>query len=86
VDADTRKKIEEGLEALKKAMEGSDADEIKKKSEELAQASHKLAEAMYAKAQAAEGAAPEEGAAGPKDSGPDDVVDAEFEEVDDSKK
>ncbi|MDW7644732.1 MAG: molecular chaperone DnaK [Desulfuromonadales bacterium] len=86
VDADTRKKIEEGLEALKKAMEGSDADEIKKKSEELAQASHKLAEAMYAKAQAAEGAAPEEGAAGPKDAGPDDVVDAEFEEVDDSKK
>ncbi|MCP3176252.1 molecular chaperone DnaK [Desulfuromonas sp. KJ2020] len=86
VDADTRKKIEEGLEALKKAMEGSDADEIKKKSEELAQASHKLAEAMYAKAQAAEGAAPEEDATGHKDSGPDDVVDAEFEEVDDSKK
>ncbi|BCA78302.1 molecular chaperone DnaK [Desulfuromonas sp. AOP6] len=86
VDAETRKKIEEGAEALKKAMEGSDADEIKKKSEELAQASHKLAEAMYAKAQAAEGAAPEEGSAGPKDAGADDVVDAEFEEVDDSKK
>ncbi len=86
IDADTRKKIEEATEALKKAMEGSDAEEIKKKTEELAQASHKLAEAMYAKAQAAEGAAAEEPGAGASGGGSEDVVDAEFEEVDDNKK
>ncbi|WP_224983511.1 molecular chaperone DnaK [Geomonas agri] len=87
IDASEKQKIEEGIAGLKKALEGSDADEIKKASETLMQASHKLAEAVYAKAQAAgaEGAEahaePEAGAAkGEK------VVDADFEEVKDDKK
>ncbi len=92
VDEATRKKIEEANEALKKAMEGEDAEDIRKKSEALAEASHKLAEAMYAKAQQAsaagqQGEAAPGGGPNPKDaSGGPEVVDAEFEEVDDDKK
>jgi len=85
VDEPTKQAIETALAELKTAMEGSDAEEISKKSEALAQASHKLAEAMYAKAQA-EGAPAEGGDASGAAGGKDDVVDAEFEEVDDSKK
>ncbi|GAB7024962.1 molecular chaperone DnaK [Geotalea toluenoxydans] len=85
IDAAEKQKIEEGLAALKKAMEGNDADAIKKASDELMQASHKLAEAVYAKAQPAgeeqAGAAAHEGEAkGEK------VVDADFEEVKEDKK
>ncbi len=84
VDAETRGKIEQAMTELKQAMDGSDAEVIQKKTEALAQASHKLAEAMYAKAQAggADGEQPDAGAA----SGEPDVVEAEFEEVDDKKK
>ena len=83
VDEATRKGIESALEELKKAMEGDDADAIRQKTEALATASHKLAEVMYQQAQAEGGAAEAGETAG---SGkPDDVVDAEFEEVDDKK-
>ncbi|TYO96818.1 molecular chaperone DnaK [Geothermobacter ehrlichii] len=80
VDADTKGAIETALEELKKAMESDDADAIRQKTEALAQASHKLAEFMYKQAQ--EGG---EGAAGSAEKKDDDVVDAEFEDVDDKK-
>lgn len=92
VDADTKSKVEAAIEPLKKAMEGDDAEEIKRLSEELTQASHKLAEAMYQQASQADaqqhahaGATDHEEAAS---SAPDDdVVDADFEEVkEDDKK
>ena len=84
LDSATKKQIEDTLEELKKAVEGDDSEEIKKKSEALAQASHKLAEMMYAQAQN------EDAAAGGADtdttaSAGDDVVDAEFEDVDEKK-
>jgi len=84
VDEATRKGIESALEELKKAMESDDAEAIRQKTEALANASHKLAEVMYQQAQA-EGGGGEggEAAGGGKQ---DDVVDAEFEEVDDKKK
>jgi molecular chaperone DnaK len=84
VDEATRKGIESALEELKQAMEGDDADAIRQKTEALATASHKLAEVMYQQAQAsgAEGAGAETAGGGKQD----DVVDAEFEEVDDKKK
>ncbi|RMF67133.1 MAG: molecular chaperone DnaK, partial [Alphaproteobacteria bacterium] len=72
--------IESALAELKKAMEGDDIDAIRQKTEALAQASHKLAEHMYQQAQQGEGAA--EAGTEKKD---DDVVDAEFEDVDDKK-
>jgi len=92
VDADTKKKIEEKLEELKKLMAGDDSEAIKKAATELSEASMKLGEAMYkaaAEKQGAAGAAPGDGngskAEGekPKEEGP---VDADFEEVDENKK
>jgi len=81
-DAD-RTAIENALAGLKEAIKTDDPAEIKTKTETLAQASMKLGEAMYKAqaAQAGEGAAP--GGDAPKD---DNVVDAEFSEVDDQKK
>ena len=84
VDETTKGDIEQGIENLKKAMEGDDLEEIKRLIEELTQASHKLAEAMYSQASQQEAQA--EGAAGAgsssDSSGDEDVVDADFEEVD----
>ncbi len=59
-----RPRLKTAIEALKKAMEGEDAEEIKRLSEELTQSSHKLAEAMYqqASAQGAEQAGAGDGA------------------------
>jgi len=92
LDAGDVKNIEEKLEACKKAVEAEekDADKIKKTMEELMQASHKMAEQMYKAAapQPEAGAAPEGEAKTdePKKEKKDEkVVDAEFEEADDSK-
>jgi molecular chaperone DnaK len=86
VDSDTKTKVEGSIAALRKAMEGEDAAEIKRVSEELTQASHKLAEAMYQQAsqdqqQAGAGAESAEQAAGGSGAADEDVVDADFEEV-----
>ena len=90
VDSDTKSKVEESIAALRKAMEGEDADEIKRISEELTQASHKLAEAMYQQAsqneQQAGADAESEQAAGGAGAADEDVVDADFEEVKDEDK
>jgi len=91
VDSATKNKVEDAIAALKKAMEGEDAQEIKRLSEELTQASHKLAEAIYQQASQAgqeKAGAGAESTAQSGGSAPDeDVVDADFEEVkEDDKK
>jgi molecular chaperone DnaK len=91
IDAETKSKVETTIEPLKKAMEGEDAEEIKRLSEELTQASHKLAEAMYQQASQADAqeqaGAEAAGQEQPGASAPDeDVVDADFEEVKDDEK
>ncbi len=83
LDSATKKQIQDALDDLKKAIEGDNPEEIKKKSETLAQASHKLAEMMYAQGQNDGAAADAAGAA--DQTGSDDVVDAEFEDVDEKK-
>ena len=91
VDPTLKTNLEGAMERLKKAMEGTDTEEIKRLSEELMQSSHKLAEAMYAKASggahAGEQAASAEASAqaGSKAAPDEDVVDADFEEVKDNK-
>jgi molecular chaperone DnaK len=80
-DAD-RRAIENAIADLKEALKGDDATAIAAKTNTLAQASMKLGEAMY-KAQEGAGAAPGGEPGGAKK---DDVVDAEFTEVDDDKK
>ncbi len=81
VDADEKAKIESAVEALKEAVKGEDKDDIEAKTAALTEASGKLAEQAYAENASAEGAAEE----APKNDA-DDVVDAEFEEVNDDKK
>jgi molecular chaperone DnaK len=86
VDEATRKSIGEALEALKAALKGEDIDDIKAKAETLAQTSMKLGEAIYKATQGAE--APAGGDAGTNGNGKgdgEDVVDADFEEVDENK-
>jgi len=85
VGEDVKKSIEDGLEKLKKAMEGTDAEEIKKATEELSQVSHKLAEAMYAEAGGQPDGAADQETAASEEKKDDDVVDAEYEEVKDDK-
>jgi molecular chaperone DnaK len=74
--------IESAVAALKTSLEGEDAEAIKAKTNDLMQAQMKLGEAMY-KAQQAAAPGAAEGAEG---QAKDDVIDAEFKEVDDDKK
>jgi molecular chaperone DnaK len=87
-DADA-KEIESAIEASKKAMTENDPAAINAATDRLTQASHKLAEAMYkSSSQPGAGGAPgQDGAAPPPTDGKpkDDVVDAEFVDVDDKK-
>jgi molecular chaperone DnaK len=73
-----RRSIETAIADLKEALKSDDADAITAKTNALSQVSMKLGEAMYKQADGPGGA----DAAGKKD----DVVDAEFTEVDDDKK
>jgi molecular chaperone DnaK len=82
------KEIEAALEETKKAMGEGDPDKLNAATDKLTQASHKLAEAMY-KSAGQPGAGGAAGAAGASSDGQqgqskpkDDVVDAEFVDVD----
>jgi molecular chaperone DnaK len=82
VGATEKSAIETALADLKGSLDGGDAEAIAAKTQTLIQASMKLGEAMYAAQQG-----DQSGAAGPEaQSGSDDVVDAEFEEVSDDQK
>ncbi|MFP5349199.1 MAG: molecular chaperone DnaK [Gammaproteobacteria bacterium] len=82
-------KIEAAIKDLEGVLRGDDKDAIQKKTETLMEASHKLAEQMYQSAQQQAGAqagGAEAGTAGQAKGGDkDNVVDAEFEEVKESK-
>ena len=73
---------------LKEALKGNDAEAISAKTNALAQASMKLGEAMYKQAeqQSGGGDAAGPGGSGAEEAKKEDVVDAEFTEVDDDKK
>ena len=86
VGPDEKTAIEAALASLKDAVGGDDSDAIKEKTNTLAQASMKLGEAMY-KAQQGEAAAADAASDGAGAAPPhDNVVDADFEEVEDDKK
>ena len=86
VEAEDKSNIEAAIAALKTAMEGSDKAEIESKTQTLAEASSKLAEKAYA-ANEEDGPEPADAnASASSGDSNDDVVDAEFEEVEDDKK
>ncbi len=79
-----RSAIESAVASLRTALQGEDVEAIKARTNDLMQAQMKLGEAMY-KAQQASGA-PGDGGAEAGAQAKDDVIDAEFREVDDDKK
>ncbi|HYW91853.1 MAG TPA: molecular chaperone DnaK [Gammaproteobacteria bacterium] len=85
VSEEERKDIEAKLEEAKKVAQGDDKDAIEAKTQELSELSGKLAERLYAEQQGgSEQASGAEGAGGSAEGGQssdEDVVDAEFEEV-----
>ncbi|MEZ5858103.1 MAG: molecular chaperone DnaK [Geminicoccaceae bacterium] len=85
LEAADRTAIEGAITELKGVLESEDPAAIKAKSDALAQVAMKLGEAMY-KSQQSEGGDGDGGDAGGTSASGDDVVDAEFEEVDDEKK
>ncbi|MCT4605288.1 MAG: molecular chaperone DnaK [Marinisporobacter sp.] len=83
ISAEEKANVETKLEALKKALESDNAEEITKATEELTTAFHALSQKMYQEAAqqnpgAAEGQNPE-------NNQDDNVVDADYEVVDDDK-
>ena len=84
VPAEEKSGVEAAVSELRTALEGDDIEAIKVKSEALMQASMKLGEMAYEAEQEADGEDPA-GAEG-DEAGGDDVVDADFEEVDDDDK
>jgi molecular chaperone DnaK len=90
IDAGDRTAIENALASLKEAIKGDDAEAIQQKTQALGQASMKLGEAMYKAQQGQAGETPPGAGAdaggGEEPQKDDNVVDAEFSEVDDDKK
>jgi molecular chaperone DnaK len=89
-DPADKEAAEAALEKVKEAVQGEDIAAIQQATQDLAQASMKIGEALY-KAQEAgqeEDGAEEEAAPASQegDGGAEDVVDADFEEVDDDRK
>ena len=81
VSSEERHAVETAVSDLKAVLDDGDKETLETKTAALAEASAAVAQKLYAEQAAADGEAPAEG-----DSGTDDVVDAEFEEVDDDDK
>ena len=80
LEADEKEKIEASIKELEEASKSGDKAAIEAKTEELGKVSQKLGEKVYAAmAEKAQGAGGESAADKPKD---DNVVDADFKEVD----
>ena len=88
VSADEKATIETDLNALREAVKGEDAEAIKTATQTLLTSSQKLGEAMYKAAAEKEGGEAGAGEGGAEAGGgaQDNVVDAEFEEINDDEK
>ena len=84
IDAATKSEVEAAIAAAKTALEGDDPDAINAKAQELTQAAMKMGQQIYEREQA-QGA--DAAASGADEAAPqEDVVDAEFSEVEEDKK
>ena len=81
ISAEEKKAIENGIADLKKSLDGTDAEDIKKKTQSLIQVSMKLGEAVYKSQQKTTGADKTGDAKNTKPNDKDNVVDADFEDV-----
>ncbi len=83
IEENEKQDAEEKAEALQKALDSGDLDDIKTKKEALEQAAQGLASKAYEKAQQAQQQSQEQQGESSDASDDDDVVDADYEEVDD---
>ena len=83
VDAAEKEAVETAIKAVEEAIKGSDKAAIEESVTKLGEASQSIAQKAQAKQQAGGDAAQEQGST---DNADDDIVDAEFEEVNDDKK
>src|SRR3954454_11298783 len=89
VPASEREPVQSAIQAVKDVLGSDDVEQIKAKTEALAQVAMKLGEAMYKAQQAANeggGDHPEGGAGATGGPKKDDVIDADFQEVDEQDK
>jgi molecular chaperone DnaK len=84
IDASVKAEIEAAIAETKTALEGDDAATIRSKAEALAQVAMKMGQAIYEQDQAATAGA--SGSADATQAGEEEVVEAEFSEVEDDKK
>jgi len=84
IDAGLKSEIEGAIVETRAAIESNDADKMTEKAQALAQVAMKMGQAIYEKQQA-EGAAGAGAATGGEGGQGEEVVDAEFSEVDDTK-
>ena len=82
IDATLKGEVEAAIAATKTALEGDNPEEINAKAQELTQVAMKMGQAIYEKEQ---GEAGSQGAETQAAGGDEDVVDAEFSEVDENK-
>ncbi|MBW6522959.1 molecular chaperone DnaK [Sphingomonas sp. RHCKR47] len=85
VDASLKGEIEAAIAEAKTAVEGGDPDTMNEKAQALAQVAMKLGQAIYEKQAQSEASPGGDAEAGGAKKDGDDVVDAEFSEVDDNK-
>ena len=87
ITEDEKKEIQGKIDELKEALKGTDIDAIKTKTEEAQQAFYKVSEKLYqaAQAEAQAQAAQQGGAAGAESAPQDNVVDADFTDVNDDE-
>ena len=85
VTAEEKKAIEDGIADLKKSIEGTDSEDIKKKTQNLVQVSMKLGEAVYKSQQKADPKADNDKSTKPEEKDKENVVDADFEDVKEDK-
>jgi molecular chaperone DnaK len=88
LEAEEKTAIESAITELQEELKGNDKEAIEAKTKALTDASGKMAEKMYAQnaEQGDAGATPEAGAESAANEKADDIVDAEFEEVQDDNK
>ena len=86
VEEQEKQDIEAAIADLEEAVKGNDKDAIEEKTRKLAEVAGKLAEKAYQQAAADDANGEDKSAGANNGAGNENVVDAEFEEVDDNKK
>ena len=85
ISAEEKTAIESGIADLKKSLEGTDSEDIKKKTQNLIQSSMKLGEAVYKSQQKDQSKTTDDKDAKPDKNEKENVVDADFEDVKEDK-